>query len=87
MEGIYEYILNLPILVQVRSGFFNAPVSAILSEDFKDSIQGINSKGCLYFIGKGNLEFSFQNEGLPQKLPVMSVLKFLLKVHIIMFII
>ena len=31
--------------------------------------------------------FPFQNEGLPQKLLFMYVLKFLLKVHIIMFII
>ena len=50
-------------------------------------MQGMNLKGCLYFIGKGNLKFSFQNEGLPQKLPFMYVLKFLLKVHIIMLII
>ena len=35
--------------------------------------QGINLKGCLYFIGKGNLEYSLSNEGLPQKLPSMYV--------------
>ena len=49
-------------------------------------MQGINLKGCLFYIGKGNFKFPFQNEGLPKKLPFMYVLKFLLKVHIIMFI-
>ena len=53
----------------------------------KNSQQGINLKDCLYLIGKGNLKFSLSNWWLPQKLHFMYVLKFLLKVYIIMFII